>query len=1255
MKATAKFWTGCLAMASAFWASGADAAPHPLAFQLDVGRAVLGQTADGNADRRREADDLLRRARQAMKDGQLDQADDMVRKAEKLGVVYDTVFARFVDTPEKARKDLEALRARQSKNAKPSDRFKPTPVAGTETPKVVEPAAAAPRDPNFDPAEKLATDAASAADAAMLRGARSGFLANPGQAGPDLLDKVPQLGGSDKPLRPGAFVPPDASAKIEAAGRAAENLGRNAGNAVENAGRAMSRLPESAEEGLRAAGGDAKRDCIRLLAQAQAALYRGDANVAQQLLAQAKALQVPDDQFLPGEPHPSLVGLEVERALSRRSNANPGNANAGGVMQAGAVAPAGGGNEAGGRYPVAQGLYDPTRDRTRTVRVQNEEPTPAVRGESPTVVAGRGQELFEQGLRALEQQDREGAVRAFREAWGFADQLDPATRAALKDKLSLLQDVAAPQTPGREPSALEAVDAKQQLLRQQLYREITNEQDAAKRLITTDPKGSLTRLQRLRDRVAESDLDPPSRKQLLAVVDRNLGDLEKFIEANRSDIENNERNRQVLESVDRDRNMKSETQNKIAELVEQFNQLMDERRYQEAEVKARQARALDPDNPVVQTLMWKSKFAIRMAEQNAIKDRKEQGVYAALTRVDEASEPFDDSNPLQFPVKGWDDLKNSRKKLLERQKRRLTPAEQEIQRSLSKPVEVRFNNRPLKEVMETLAVASGISIHLDNAGLGAEGVTSDTPVTINLLQQISLKSALNLILEELHLSYVIQNEVLKITSEQTRHADVYPQVYDVADLVIPIPNFTPGYNIGLPHAIAEAHRSIGRGGFGAPAGMAPMTLASSGTGEAGGGSVLAQMGQAGLIGQGRGNPQQLGSGPGGLGGGAQPDFDSLIELITATIAPTSWSEVGGAGTIEPFPTNLSIVVSTTQEVHDQIADLLEQLRRLQDLQVTIEVRFITLRDNFFERLGVGFDFRIEDNSGLNGNQGQFPDQINGSYIVGLNNLNGQSSPTATLDIPFTQGSFASTVPQFGGFDANTAANFGFAILSDIEVYLLLQAAQGDQRSNVLQAPKVTLFNGQQASVSDSSQRPFVTSIIPVVGDFAAAHQPVIVVLNEGTSLSVQAVVSANRRFVRLTLVPFFSKIGDVQEFTFSGKTTTKSGTNVKDPSSNTGTVQDNVEVTKEGTTVQLPTFAFTTVSTTVSVPDGGTVLLGGIKRLFEARSERGVPMLNKIPYVNRLFKNVGIGRETSSLMLMVTPRIIIQEEEEAKLGIDLTP
>ena len=46
-----------------------------------------------------------------------------------------------------------------------------------------------------------------------------------------------------------------------------------------------------------------------------------------------------------------------------------------------------------------------------------------------------------------------------------------------------------------------------------------------------------------------------------------------------------------------------------------------------------------------------------------------------------------------------------------------------------------------------------------------------------------------------------------------------------------------------------------------------------------------------------------------------------------------------------------------------------------------------------------------------------------------------------------------------------------------------------------------------------------------------------------------------------------------------------------------------------------------------------------------------VPMLNKLPYVNRLFRGHAIGRETQSLMMMVTPRIIIQEEEEDRLGI----
>ncbi|HEX4129973.1 MAG TPA: DUF1598 domain-containing protein [Pirellulales bacterium] len=39
---------------------------------------------------------------------------------------------------------------------------------------------------------------------------------------------------------------------------------------------------------------------------------------------------------------------------------------------------------------------------------------------------------------------------------------------------------------------------------------------------------------------------------------------------------------------------------------------------------------------------------------------------------------------------------------------------------------------------------------------------------------------------------------------------------------------------------------------------------------------------------------------GGQGGGVQPDFNSLIELLTSTIAPQTWSDVGGAGAVKQF-------------------------------------------------------------------------------------------------------------------------------------------------------------------------------------------------------------------------------------------------------------------------------------------------------------------------------------------------------------------
>jgi hypothetical protein len=48
---------------------------------------------------------------------------------------------------------------------------------------------------------------------------------------------------------------------------------------------------------------------------------------------------------------------------------------------------------------------------------------------------------------------------------------------------------------------------------------------------------------------------------------------------------------------------------------------------------------------------------------------------------------------------------------------------------------------------------------------------------------------------------------------------------------------------------------------------------------------------------------------GGGGGAAMADFDTLMDLITSTIAPDSWDDVGGAGAIEPFPTGVYVDAS----------------------------------------------------------------------------------------------------------------------------------------------------------------------------------------------------------------------------------------------------------------------------------------------------------------------------------------------------------
>lgn len=503
---------------------------------------------------------------------------------------------------------------------------------------------------------------------------------------------------------------------------------------------------------------------------------------------------------------------------------------------------------------------------------------------------------------------------------------------------------------------------------------------------------------------------------------------------------------------------------------------------------------------------------------------------------------------------------------------------------------------------------------------------------------------LNLLLRQVHLKYVIENQVLNITTEGNARGSLTRVIHSVSDLVVP-PLNDGGSDLHSLDKMLMLH--MNRTGGPMTSGLSPypgmmslpggQTVSSQSTGATGQGN---QMNAPGMPGQANHLPTETLE-------------NKLIDLITTTVAPESWSNVGGPGTISFYPLGMQLVVNQTQDVQEQIQDLLQALCRLQDLEVAVEMRLVSVSEAFFEKIGVNFDLNIlvhhdpsVQNQLLTGNFQQ-PGLINNftpsKFVSGLTPA---GTFTPDLNIPVNSSSFGFSNPPFGGFPGTLGADgglsMGLAFLSDIQLFMFMEAAQGDRRTNVMQAPKITVFNGQTAFLTVNDQQFFllgVTANFSPFGQlfFSPQQQP----FPLGVTLRVTPVVSADRRFVRMNLVPSMTNLATATvplipvqipiPSTFFGP-----GTNFS-----AGLPEQIFQVF-----FQQPTFTQITLSTTVNVPDGGTVLLGGLKTLNEGRNEFGPPILSKIPYLNRLFKNVGYGREAQSLMIMVTPRIIINEEEE---------
>jgi general secretion pathway protein D len=876
--------------------------------------------------------------------------------------------------------------------------------------------------------------------------------------------------------------------------------------------------------------------------------------------------------------------------------------------------------------------------------------------------------------------------------------------------------------PGQSPAAIaeqgqtgNAANLTRQASEHEFAAEVSQQIVRSQQLMAENPpkpEDAINNLQETRKRVNTSDISQEMKTRLLNKIDSEITQMDDYNSKYGSAIRMERENKATYDTLAEEQKRKSYVEMKLKEYVDEYNSLMREERFAEANAVAEKARTIDPNHPIVTQMGYTSQTADRQRQMEIARSNQERGIWNAfLDQQNSSAMNVSDNQPLVGPaLSQWQ--QHLQRSAMSVTGAELSESEIKIYQALNQAITLDTNgDKPLGAVLKKLQEDLGINIELDTTAQGTQGrmapigVPEDWLVNIDARYEIKLKSALNLMLARYGLGYTVRDEALYITDKNRSRGEIQQKVYYVGDLVLqqqkivhlsPMDKYAQAMDIALGR-----HRGLGISGnsiinpvstpvnyqqpTNLPRGINPQIMGDGGYYPSGANQFNPYN-----------NNNSYGSygnwGTGAAGGGV--NYSDLIMLIQETIDPNSWRDGGygttggggnrtvgtglgtetttegdeeGLGTIRPFDLTLTLIVNQTEDNHQRIQDLLTQLRKMNDIQISVEVRYVTLTDNFFEAIGMDFDVSFRNSKGntyaaLNNGSGTTTDTTtdentllnttaftnavkSNNLIAGLLPGGSTAAPNFApgLAVSLNQNSMGISVPEFGGYQSGAGASVGFAILSDIESYLFLNAAQGDARTNVLQAPKVTFMNGRDATLTNQTYQNFVVGVIPVVGDFAVAQQPVIQQIPNGFELYVQGVVSSDRRYVRMNLSPsFYSLDANSVVFTFDGSTsTTTDGT-----STNTGSTSSS----SSGTSIQEPQVSEFSLPTAVSVPDGGTLLLGGVKRLSEGRREAGIPMVNKIPYLKRLFSNTSVGRESQTVMLMVTPHIIIQEEYETAMG-----
>ncbi len=695
---------------------------------------------------------------------------------------------------------------------------------------------------------------------------------------------------------------------------------------------------------------------------------------------------------------------------------------------------------------------------------------------------------------------------------------------------------------------------------------------------------------------------------------------------------------------------RNERQTRINESLDRLRALQAEQKYEEALQVVDEVLFLDPTNPAGLLMKDVIKDVVEYRKWEKTQRDKQYSYSVEMNKIQDAM--VIPQEVMAYPA-DWPEISLRRGDV---QSFTESPVDKKVLATLdSRKIPVKFQDNSLADVLQFIQTVTNVNMDVDWDQLQDIGVEKETKLTLEL-REVTARTVLDRILQKAskdefsRASWAVQDGVVVISSEAALRKKTFIVIYDVRDLLFQIPDFGQVPQLDLNSVLSQGGSAGGSGGGG------------------GGG------GNSNLF-QDTGNQNQQ-NGP--LTQNERDQLDRLKEIIQTNVDFSGWKDNGGeTGVIQELNGNL--IITNTARNHREIQGLLNQLREVRNLQITYQTQVLTVSQSFFEQIGFDLDFYFNaKNNQFKSAQLQqrffgmdsFGEGLSllPSDLVGTANRTNQTTgynvtavdQNGTPTYAFSAVPFAlpapkdfSVVPAQSGSDrlaqailggtqfaqnvlaVNPALGIAGTFLDDIQVDFLVQATQADRRSVALTAPRLTQTNGRAANIYVVNQVAFVSDLTPVVGTSAVAFDPTLSTANEGFTLVVRGVVSADRRYVTTAVQVSIAQLTRPFRSVQVSSVAAGSGNNGGQPiTSQTG--------------VELPAATVTRVQTGVTIPDQGTILLGGQRIGTEIEVETGVPILSKIPIINRFFTNRIETREDSTLLILLKPTILIQKEEEGR-------